>query len=90
MPSDGYLHRFVVVHELEFPNLGYPGSIFVGAWNYTLEELEKIEKVAEGMEEFLKNKQHVGGNNSVLVGFGKGPYRFEPYYMQRLTFGGLG
>lgn len=48
LPKDSYLSNYMTIHNLHYPNRGYPAAVFIGDIDYT-NNFEKIVKLTENL-----------------------------------------
>ena len=47
-----YLEQFISQHYTSYPDTGWPGYVYSGAFNYTAEDLEKLDSLSSGMDSY--------------------------------------
>ena len=59
LPTDSYLARWFQDHRKHFPDSGFPGEIYVGEVDYSMQQLQKLDFIVSGMERFADDGEFV-------------------------------
>ena len=59
LPTDSYLARWFRDHRKQFPDSGFPGEIYAGELDYSMEQLGKLDFFVGGMERFAEEGEFV-------------------------------
>ena len=59
LPTDSYLARWFRDHRRQFPDSGFPGEIYAGDLDFSMETLGKLDFVVGGMERFAEEGEFV-------------------------------
>ena len=59
LPTDSYLARWFRDHRKHFPDSGFPGEIYVGEVDYSMQQLQKLDFIVSGMERFADEGEFV-------------------------------
>ena len=59
LPTDSYLARWFRDHRKQFPDSGFPGEIYAGEIDYSMEQLGKLDFIVAGMERFAEEGEFV-------------------------------
>ena len=59
LPTDSYLARWFRDHLRQFPDSGFPGEIYAGDLDFSMETLGKLDFVVGGMERFAEEGEFV-------------------------------
>ena len=49
LPLGSYLEQFISQHYTSYPDTGWPGYVYSGTIDYSVEDLEKLDSIAEGI-----------------------------------------
>ena len=59
LPVGSYLEQFLSQHYDSYPNTGWPGYVYSGAIEYTLEDLNRLDTITEGFNGYQKEGRFV-------------------------------